>query len=206
MKVAIYGGSFDPIHIGHQKIIHYLLGQDYDRVIVMPTGLPLHKGRMVSNSEHRLAMIGIATSGLSDRLVISSMEIDRVGPTDTIDTIRELITEGYKKEELVFCLGSDSFVSLTSWPSWQNLIELIRFEVFIREGSGHGADQVKQFLDNCYTKYSVKQGTIRYNLFEIGIPEVSSTRIRADLEEFGRNNLDPRVLRYINQHGLYVQI
>ena len=203
MVSAIYGGTFDPIHLGHYGIIQYLVNQGYQQVIVMPTGLPLHKDHQVTDSRHRLAMLKLALSNLSSKLIISTLEINRPGATDTIDTIYQVLSDS-PDSQLVFCLGSDSFMSLRSWPEWRELIRLIRFEVFIRGNDSRIVEKIGHFSQLLYARYNVKPGTIQYNIADLKLPNISSTDIRGNLKELGQKYLDPRVLEYIKENQLYV--
>jgi len=142
------GGTFDPIHHGHlvaaSEVAHFFA---LDEVVFVPTGQPWQKSdRRVSPSEDRYLMTVIATAS-NPRFSVSRIDIDRPGPTYTIDTLRELRELRGPAAELFFITGADALRQLMSWQDADQLFELAHFVGGTRPGhrlSGAGlpVDQV----------------------------------------------------------------
>lgn len=133
---AIYGGTFDPIHLGHIHLINWLLeNDDFERVIVVPAGDPWQRSVAAAASD-RLAMVHLAVSELvsNGSVEISDCEISRVGPSYALDTVRE-ISRDYLSARFTWVLGSDAFASIDSWNKVEELGKLVDFLVIERPGS-----------------------------------------------------------------------
>lgn len=132
MKIGIMGGTFNPIHYGHLVLSEYVLDAlNLDYVIFIPTGNPPHKdGKDIIDANDRKNMVEIAIKANS-KFKLSSMEIDRLETTYTIDTIKELKNK-YKKDELYFILGADSLLTLKHWKNSDEIINLINIIVVDR--------------------------------------------------------------------------
>src|SRR3989440_3431454 len=127
-------GTFDPIHHGHlaaaSEVQSYF---DLDEVIFVPTGQPWQKSdRKVSPAEHRYLMTVIATAS-NPRFTVSRADIDRPGPTYTIDTLRELAAER-PGTELYFITGADALEQILSWKDSDELFDLAHFVGVTRPG------------------------------------------------------------------------
>src|SRR4051812_2614891 len=133
-RVGIMGGTFDPIHHGHlvaASEVESLFG--LHEVIFVPTGEPWQKSaRTVSPAEHRYLMTVIATAS-NPRFWVSRVDIDRAGPTYTIDTIRD-IAEQRPGAELYFITGADALAQILSWKDAEDALELARFIGVTRPG------------------------------------------------------------------------
>ena len=126
-RVGIMGGTFDPIHHGHlvaASEVESLFG--LDEVIFVPTGEPWQKSeRRVSPAEHRYLMTVIATAS-NPRFWVSRVDIDRAGPTYTIDTIQDISTQR-PGAELFFITGADALGQILSWKDAEDALKLARF-------------------------------------------------------------------------------
>ena len=146
-RIGVMGGTFDPIHHGHLVAASEVAQSfDLDEVIFVPTGKPWQKDD-VSPSEHRYLMTEIATAS-NPRFTVSRVDIDRAGPTYTIDTLREL-----KKQrpaaELFFITGADAIAQILSWRDHDELWDLAHFVAVSRPGhvlstAGLPTDDVSQ--------------------------------------------------------------
>ena len=146
-RIGVMGGTFDPIHHGHLVAASEVAQSfDLDEVIFVPTGQPWHKDD-VSPSEHRYLMTVIATAS-NPRFTVSRVDIDRAGPTYTIDTLREL-----KKQrpaaELFFITGADAIAQILSWRDHDELWDIAHFVAVSRPGhvlstAGLPTDDVSQ--------------------------------------------------------------
>ncbi|WJY90293.1 Nicotinate-nucleotide adenylyltransferase [Corynebacterium confusum] len=128
------GGTFDPIHHGHlvaaSEVAHRF---QLDQVVFVPTGQPWQKAdRQVTPAEHRYLMTVVATAS-NPRFTVSRVDIDREGPTYTIDTLRDL-REFYPESELFFITGADALSSIMSWRDWEKMLQMARFVGVTRPG------------------------------------------------------------------------
>ena len=122
LRIGILGGTFDPIHLGHLAIAEDALDRlGLDRVIMIPAGRPwLKSGQTVTAADHRLAMVRLAIEGRPG-LEVSTIEVDRPGPTYTVDTLVELREELGSQVELYLILGMDSVRELRRWRDPERL-------------------------------------------------------------------------------------
>jgi len=141
-RLGVMGGTFDPIHHGHlvaaSEVAQLFM---LDEVVFVPTGQPWQKDdRKVSPSEDRYLMTVIATAS-NPRFSVSRIDIDRAGPTYTIDTLRDLRAERGEGAELFFITGADALSRMMSWQDVNELFELAHFVGCTRPGhrlTGHG--------------------------------------------------------------------
>jgi nicotinate-nucleotide adenylyltransferase len=122
MRVAIYGGSFDPFHLGH--LIPTVRAQEtfrFDAVHFVPTSRPPHKDQALTPVTHRLAMVAIATLPY-EGFFASDLEVFAGGPTYTVDTVRRF-RDLHPGATLYFMMGSDSFSQIATWDRWQELVD-----------------------------------------------------------------------------------
>ena len=147
-RIGVMGGTFDPIHHGH-LVAASEVAQVFtlDEVVFVPTGQPWQKDdRQVSPSEDRYLMTVIATAS-NPRFSVSRIDIDRGGPTYTIDTLRDLRAERGDEAELFFITGADALAQIMSWQDVNELFKLAHSVGCTRPGhrlTGHGLpeDQV----------------------------------------------------------------
>src|SRR5437899_8167640 len=127
-RVGIMGGTFDPIHHGHLVAASEVADQfELDEVIFAPTGESYHRAeRDVSPAEHRYLMTVIATAS-NPRFWVSRVDIDRPGPTYTIDTLRDLRAKRGKDTEFFFITGADALSRMLSWQDVDELFTLAHF-------------------------------------------------------------------------------
>ncbi|GAB3304296.1 nicotinate-nucleotide adenylyltransferase [Pseudoclavibacter terrae] len=131
-RVGIMGGTFDPIHHGHlvaasEAAAHFEL----DEVLFVPTGKPSHKSQ-VTPVEHRYLMTVIATAS-NPRFKVSRVDVDRDGPTYTIDTLRD-VQRLRPDADLYFITGADAIAQILGWKNSLELFELAQFVAVSRPG------------------------------------------------------------------------
>lgn len=133
-RLGVMGGTFDPIHHGHLVAASEVQAWfDLDEVVFVPTGEPWQKGeREVSPAEDRYLMTVIATAS-NPRFSVSRVDIDRDGPTYTVDTLRELHTQ-HPDVELYFITGADALAQILTWRDADELFELAHFVGCTRPG------------------------------------------------------------------------
>ena len=134
MRLGVMGGTFDPIDHGHLVAASEVESRfDLDEVVFVPTGQPWQKAdRHVSPAEDRYLMTVIATAS-NPRFTVSRVDIDRPGPTFTIDTLRDIKTER-PDDELFFITGADALAEIISWKDAEQLFELAHFIGVTRPG------------------------------------------------------------------------
>ena len=134
-RLGVMGGTFDPIHYGHLVTAEEALQQfELDGVIFVPTGRPWMKEHgSVSPPEDRYLMTVIATAS-NQRFRVSRMEVDRDGPTFTVDTLRGLKEEMGEKTDLFFITGADAMAEILQWKDPGELFELAHFIAATRPG------------------------------------------------------------------------
>ncbi|MDQ3850850.1 MAG: nicotinate-nucleotide adenylyltransferase [Actinomycetota bacterium] len=134
-RFGILGGTFNPPHVAHlvcaSEAAHQL---DLDRVVLMPVARPPHKEIVAEpGPEERLALCRLATAG-DARLAVSRLEIDRGGPSYTVDTLRELHARA-PEDDLTFIVGADMALGLPTWHDPQGVLGLARIAVAQRSGA-----------------------------------------------------------------------
>jgi nicotinate-nucleotide adenylyltransferase len=125
MKIGVLGGTFDPVHLGHIMMAEEArksLG--LTEVLLVPAGQPMTRSNeRLASAEHRLQMLRLAVAGRS-YLKVSTVEIDRPGPSYTVDTITELRRQHEVKDEIFFILGCDSLAQLPIWREPARIISM----------------------------------------------------------------------------------
>ena len=195
-RIGILGGTFSPPHVGHLACAETALSQlGLDRLLLMPVALPPHKDAGEDpGPEHRLAMCRLAAAG-DERIEVSELEVDRGGPSYTVDTLRAL-HEASPQDELTFVAGGDMAASLPGWRQPEEVLRLARFAVAEREGAGRA--EVERALAGL-------DGRDRVVFFDMPRIDVSSSAIREGIAAGRpvRDLVPDAVARYIEQHGLY---
>ncbi len=127
MKIGILGGTFDPVHNGHIKIAETVKSQlDLAKVVFVPAGQPwLKSDSPVSPAQHRVGMVRLAIDG-HPGFELSQLEINRPGPSYTVDTIEEFRDKNGNGNEYFFILGWDSLAQLPRWKEPSRIIKLCR--------------------------------------------------------------------------------
>jgi nicotinate-nucleotide adenylyltransferase len=191
LRVGIMGGTFDPIHHGHlvaASEVAALFG--LDEVIFVPTGEPWQKGhRQVSAAEHRYLMTVIATAS-NPRFWVSRVDIDRAGPTYTIDTIRDIAAQR-PGAELFFITGADALAQILSWKDAEEALAMARFVGVTRPG---------------YDLSDEHLPTDSVMLLDVPAMAISSSACRARVAD-GQPVwylVPDGVVQYINKHRLYL--
>ncbi|HTC27755.1 nicotinate-nucleotide adenylyltransferase [Dyella sp.] len=130
--LALFGGTFDPIHIGHLSVAWEASELLDAEVRLMPASVPPHRSAPTATAEQRVEMLRAALRGQS-RLTLDTRELDRSGPSYTIDTLEEF-REEFGDRPLVLLLGADAFAGLRSWQRWRDLFDVTHIGVINRPG------------------------------------------------------------------------
>lgn len=212
MKLALFGGSFDPVHLGHVVPVQEARRRlGLDRVVYLPTANPPHKQDPPSAPEApaaaRYAMVEMAIL-LEEGLFASAHELRTDRPSYTVETLEHFRDEGARAGydlELHLLLGSDSLAELHTWRRWEEILELARLVVLARPESeiqairGKLAPPVRELLD-----LPGERGGIE--VVEDARVDVSSTEIRRRLargEPPDEEHLPPLVVDYLQKYRFY---
>jgi nicotinate-nucleotide adenylyltransferase len=198
-QIAIFGGTFDPIHMGHLAIAEGIRDRcGLDEVWFMPAGAPPHKvGRQqISPVQHRVNMVRLAIAG-NPRFVCSTLEADEPGLSYTVDTVERLQAQFPDKR---FCLitGTDAILHIETWKDYQRLLRLVPFLVATRPGYRRGS-----WLD-----LAARLGpdlTAQVTFVELPGLDIASSELRSMVGQglSVRYLVPEAVFDYIESHGLY---
>ena len=201
MRLGLFGGSFDPIHLGHLVLAESAREQcELEQVWFLPAAVPPHKqGRQLTSGERRVEMLELAIGGHTG-FGVSSHEIERGGVSYTVQTLehfRSLDPDG----ELFFILGADMLADLPNWREASRVCELALPIVACRAGN---AEPDFSCLADIARPERIDQ--IRRHRIESPLIELSSTEIRGRVAEGSsiRYRTPRAVEKYIQTHGLYV--
>ena len=202
-RIGVMGGTFDPIHNGHLVTAEEAWKQFHlDLVIFMPSGHPPHKeDRKNLDPEDRYLMAVIATAS-NAHFKVSRMEIDRPGPSYTIDTVREMHRVYGKNTEVFFITGADAILEILTWKEPERILREATFIAATRPGY-----DLKKLEDSLPEAEKERHATDpRVLVMEIPALAISSTDIRSRVKE-GRavNYLVPEgVSKFIEKNGFYL--
>jgi len=131
--IGIYGGSFDPVHLGHLKTATSIKNElDIERLFLLPCYQPVHKQSLNYSSEQRLEMLSLAIQDFPE-LEIDTREILREGSSFMIDTLIELVEE-FNNHTICLIIGMDSFINFKTWKQWDEFADLVHMVVLPRSG------------------------------------------------------------------------
>jgi nicotinate-nucleotide adenylyltransferase len=200
-SIGIFGGTFDPIHLAHLAVAEEAAeALGLERVLFVPAGEPPHKpGRPISAASDRIAMVGLAIAG-NERFAIDRLEVDRVGPSYTVDTLESMraarLGAGLS-DDLVLVLSAEAFLGLMTWREPRRVVELARLVVAPRDGYPEaGPEFLAAHLPDLADRATF----------------LDSPHLRLSGSELRRRAADGRSLRYlvpdavaayIGDHGLY---
>jgi nicotinate-nucleotide adenylyltransferase len=221
MRIGLFGGTFDPIHLGHLRtVLEVREALCLDRVYLIPSAVPPHKRRDdVSAPADRLEMLQAAV-GDDAGFVVSRVEFKRTGPSYTIDTVRQFQTDFGPDHRLHLIMGLDAFLEFDTWKSFLDLVSRVALVVMLRPtaDTAPGAkrlERIRQFvadrLSGLYAFSDEKRCFFHpdhppIQLIDVTAMSISSTRIRRLVRE--RKSIrflvpDP-VERIIRKKGLYL--
>ena len=197
-RIALYGGTFDPVHLGHLEIARKVSTVfEIEKVIFIPAQVAPHKVRRpVTEPLHRYAMLALATQD-DPRLVVSTFELDEPDRRYTVDTIEHFQRVLNDSTELFFIMGADSWSEITTWREWERLLTMTNHIVVSRPGFELTKDHVGPHGD-------------RILFTDVVMNDVSATNIRRLASE-GRtdelvNLLPGPVLEYIRKYRIYREL
>jgi nicotinate-nucleotide adenylyltransferase len=221
MRIGLFGGTFDPIHLGHLRAateIREAFG--LDRIYFIPAAIPPHKeNRAVAPADDRIEMIRLAV-GEKAGFVVSELELNRQGISYTIDTVAYFLNQNKGMDEFFLIIGVDAFLEIDTWKSYRDLFKHIPLIIMARpdfEKSVPGFDwkSVDKFMytniSNGYQFSESRQGYLHQKLhpvfrFNISMLDISGTKIRQLIKKGMsiRFLVPARVEQYIHERGLYI--
>ena len=203
MKIGIYGGTFNPPHLGHLAAARTALDAlKLDKLLLMPAAIPPHKALPESTpaQEHRLAMVERLADVLDrpGQVEVSTLELEREGKSYTSDTLEEL-HRLHPKAELWLLMGTDMFLTLHQWHDVKTILRLANICAFGRR-EGDNEELFAPQRERLVKEYRANVVTITLP----GLVDVSSTQLRELLaRDRGREYLPPAVYGYILMNHLY---
>lgn len=194
-RLGVFGGAFDPPHVMHRALALAAIAQlRLDRLLIVPTGQAWHKSRPLTDAVHRVAMLRLAFDDVPG-LLIDQREIEREGPSYTVDTLRELHAD-FPQVELFLIVGRDQAQALPTWHAWEEVVALATIGVAERADAQAAG-----------TRFQAPDG-LQQRFMRLQLPEsdVSATEIR---QRAGSGQsivplVGEPVARYIVLHRLYL--
>lgn len=219
-KIGIFGGTFDPIHIGHIKPISFAINAlDLNEVHIIPANIPPHKNNTYTTPKHRANMVQLVCNEV-DKFHFNDCELQRDKASYTVDTLLDVHTKAQTKNKhtkVYFFIGMDSLLNFTSWHRWQDILSLCHLVVLPRPGYQlknlpiELHNKISHFTDNdslnkpLINKYLNDNNTGNIIIMPEYLEDISSTELRNKLKDKEDVSpwLLPSVLQYIKQHQLY---
>jgi len=200
-KIGVFGGSFDPIHVGHLLLAEFCREEaGLDEVRFVPTSQSPHKAAPAATAKHRLEMVRLATWG-HPSFVVDATELERGGVSYTVETLQQM-ADRHPHENRYLLMGSDSLAEFGSWKNPQRICELATPLVVARDADSPTAWHVLEAMIGSERTTEIREMTIRFRQVE-----VASREIRQRISE-GRSirYQTPRAVEeYIRTQGLYRQ-
>jgi len=211
--IAILGGTFNPIHLGHLHLAKQLQAKiGFDTIRFMPAALPALKEAPIATAEQRAEMVKITIEN-QPHFILDSRELSRLGTSYTIDTLISLREELGNEVSLCWLMGSDAFAHLNAWHRWQELLNYAHLVVVKRPYSddlselnaemkkllrAHETNSIEEIKQHAHGKILIQ---------EVAALDISSTEIRKNIAHgVDVSPLVPQaVLEYIQLHQLYQQ-
>lgn len=198
-KIAMYGGSFNPVHTGHIQLAEYFVSElELDKLLLIPDSKPPHKNdkEMISEN-HRYNMCMLASENVKN-IQVSDIEIKRQGKSYTVDTLRQL-GNIYKNTQLYLIMGADMFITLHTWKEYREILKQAVVCAVPRD-----KDSVNTLID--YSKTLESKG-LRCIISDKMMMNISSTEIRSCIKQ-GKSiagMVDRKVEDYIYKNSLYMR-
>jgi len=207
--LAIFGGTFDPVHFGHLRAaVEARESLQLDQLILLPAGNPPHRRGTDATAADRLAMLQLAVQEYPD-LLVDAREVQRDGYSYMVDTLSEFRAEVAEGQPLALLVGQDAVNQLDSWMQWRRLFELAHIIVMRRPDAMHEysaelAAEIQPRLRSQPADLQLQANGLVLPL-EVTQLAISSTDIRQRLLQGKscRFLLPDTVIGYIQEHGLY---
>ena len=204
-KLALFGGTFDPVHFGHLITARAVAEQcGFERITLVPTASPPHKHGDRAASRHRLAMLNLAIRE-DDLFEVCELELARAGPSYTYQTIQALRSQHGDEAELYWLIGADMLDGLQSWHHAKEVVDLAQLVVAARPPWQARCEELLAGLAEHFSRGQLAR--IRRFFLPTPLIDISSSQIRQRVgDRLSIRYLVPEaVASYIDQHGLYRQ-
>lgn len=200
-KIALFGGTFDPIHMGHLIIAEYVRESlELDKVVFIPSGNPPHKkGKKVTEEYIRYKMVELAVKG-NDGFVVSDMELNKDTYTYTYKTLQQLKAK-YDDISIFFIIGADTVLDILTWKEYEKVFKLCNFVAVARPG--YDESEVKRMISRLEDTYNA-----HITIVETPLIDISSTEIRNRIAE-GKTIkylVADNIIEFINKNNLYKDV
>jgi len=208
MGIALMGGTFDPVHVGHlRSAVEIAALLELSSVRLVPSYIPPHRSLPGTTATQRLEMLRLATR-CNAQIEIDEREVRREGRSYTIDTLSEIREEIGTKEPLYFVVGIDAFQLIETWHRWQELTEYAHLIVINRpEATGLLSDKLNTWVESRREEMQALQRSAAGMLCQVELTQlaISSTQIRmlVAAKRSTKYLLPESVRRYIDAEGLY---
>ncbi len=214
-RIAVYGGTFDPVHNGHLKVAEAIVSAfGMDRMLFVPAYVPPHKrGQEITSPFHRMAMLALATAG-RERMFVSAIELEAPARPYTIETLQTLRNE-WPESQLFFLMGADSFKDVVIWREYERILSEYNVIVATRTGYLDGrqpAEHLDRDLQQRVVDLRRQQLPRAADLTSEHIyltdyvnVDVSATDVRDAAERGAKIDhlVPPSAAEYIAKYGLY---
>jgi nicotinate-nucleotide adenylyltransferase len=210
--LALFGGTFDPIHYGHLKPVEQLAKEaSLDRVVLLPNNVPPHRPQPEASAQQRLQMVQLAVQG-NPLFSVDARELEVDTPSYTIVTLETLRKEYGAERPLAFIIGQDSLLTLHKWHRWENLLDVCHLLVMARPGYAEHLDtpELQDWYDQHHVDDAAKLKQQPHGfIYQAKTPllDISATEIRHRRHE-GKSfeDLVPKAVeRYIESNSLYTK-
>jgi nicotinate-nucleotide adenylyltransferase len=193
-RIALYGGTFDPVHSGHLEIARKISELfEIEKVLFIPAQVAPHKvGKPVTAPLHRYAMLALATQN-DPQLSLSTFELDAPNRRYTVDTVEHFQTTLGDSAELFFIMGADSWAEIRTWREWERLLQMIDHIVVTRPGH-----DVNKTLPSSDARVTFTDAVMK-DVSSSGIRRVAAAGEYAELAQL----VPAPVAEYIRKYELY---
>ena len=198
-KIGIFGGTFNPIHLGHIRLGQLVLKEiKLDKILYIPDNTPPHKSdKDLACGEDRLNMINISLKDY-DNMESSDIELNREGKSYTFETLLEL-KKLYPNDELYLITGADMFLTLDKWKEPETIFKTANIIGVPRVKSDF--EKMNEYAENVIKPMGAKVFMLSQTVFDTA----SSTYVRENIDDYQKikDMITPEVYRYITEKGLY---
>ena len=207
-KIGIFGGTFDPVHIGHLRVAEEFAGAfGLDQVLMMVAAMPPHRERPAASPEDRLQMVQLAVQKYP-ALTASDIELVREGPSFTLDTVKE-VCKAAEGAMIWMALGGDAYSLIDSWYRPEDVLAQVHLVVLTRPG--YSVDLMTPLPENLSERYTLSGDIYLHDsgaslrTLQVSPLDISSSMIREAVSEDDsiQDLVTADVLQYIQQKGLY---
>lgn len=194
-KIAIFGGTFNPVHNGHLNLINSIQEKmQFDEILLIPSYLPPHKEvKELASGKDRMRMLSLATEGILN-IGICDIELNKKGKSYTIETVK-MLKQLFLNSELYLVVGADMLLTFDTWKNWR---EILKYVFLVASSRNEGEEE--SLLKKAYELNKERIIVVKTEPFSVSSTEI---RNKLKLNEDVSHLLPEKVLHYINQKRLY---